>query len=67
MAPLTSQVVTLPELQAGVVAAIDGLNAQGGIDGHQVKLDFCDTQFTNSGEISCMDQMISDKVMRWPR
>jgi branched-chain amino acid transport system substrate-binding protein len=62
MAPLTSQVVTLPELQAGVVAAIDGLNAQGGIDGHQVKLDFCDTQFTNSGEISCMDQMISDKV-----
>ncbi len=62
MAPLTSQVVTLPELQAGVVAAIDGINPQGGIGSHQVKLDFCDTQFTNSGEISCMDQLISDKV-----
>jgi branched-chain amino acid transport system substrate-binding protein len=62
MAPLTSQIVTLPELQSGVVAAIDGLNAKGGIDGHQVKLDFCDTQFTDSGEISCTEQMISDKV-----
>jgi branched-chain amino acid transport system substrate-binding protein len=62
MAPLTSQLLTQPEIEAGVVAAIDALNAQGGIDGHQVKLDYCDTQYTNSGEIACMDQMISDKV-----
>jgi ABC-type branched-subunit amino acid transport system substrate-binding protein len=62
MAPLTSQVLTEPEVQSGVVAAIDGLNAQGGIDGHQVKLDYCDTQYTTSAEISCMEQMISDKV-----
>ena len=62
MAPLTSQVLTLPDIQAGVAAAVDALNAQGGISGHQVKLDFCDTQYTNSGEIACMDKMISDKV-----
>jgi ABC-type branched-subunit amino acid transport system substrate-binding protein len=62
MAPLTSQLLTQPEIEAGIVAAMDALNAQGGIDGHQVKLDYCDTQYTNSGEIACMDQMISDKV-----
>jgi branched-chain amino acid transport system substrate-binding protein len=62
MAPLTSQVLTQPEIEAGIVAAVDALNAQGGIDGHHVKLDYCDTQYTSSGEISCMDQMISNKV-----
>jgi ABC-type branched-subunit amino acid transport system substrate-binding protein len=62
MAPLSSQVLALPEIKAGIVADIDALNAQGGIDGHQVKLDFCDTQYTSAGEINCMDQMISDKV-----
>ena len=46
----------------GLTLAVDALNAQGGIDGHPVKLDFCDTQYTNSGEIACMDKMISDKV-----
>src|ERR1700677_747501 len=60
--PLTSQVLTFPELEAGIVAAVDALNAKGGIDGHQVKLNFCDTQYTTSGEISCMDELIGDKV-----
>jgi ABC-type branched-subunit amino acid transport system substrate-binding protein len=62
MAPLTSQVLTQTDIQSGVVAAVDGLNAKGGIDGHQVKLNFCDTQYTTSGEISCMDELIGDKV-----
>ena len=62
MAPLTSQVLTQTDIQSGVVAAVDALNAKGGIDGHQVKLNFCDTQYTTSGEISCMDGLIGDKV-----
>jgi ABC-type branched-subunit amino acid transport system substrate-binding protein len=62
MAPLTSQVLTQPEMEAGILAAVDALNAKGGIDGHQVKLNFCDTQYTTSGEISCMDELIGDKV-----
>src|ERR1700677_2908520 len=62
MAPLTSQLLTQPEIEAGIVAAIDALNAKGGIDGHQGKLHYCDTQYTNPGAVSCMDQMISDKV-----
>jgi ABC-type branched-subunit amino acid transport system substrate-binding protein len=62
MAPLTSQVLTQTDIQSGVVAAVDALNAKGGIDGHQVKLDYCDTQYTTSGEISCMDELIGDKV-----
>jgi ABC-type branched-subunit amino acid transport system substrate-binding protein len=62
MAPLTSQVLTQTDIQSGVVAAVDALNAKGGIEGHQVKLNFCDTQYTTSGEISCMDELIGDKV-----
>jgi ABC-type branched-subunit amino acid transport system substrate-binding protein len=62
MAPLSSQVISLPEIKSGLVAAIDELNSHGGINGHPVKLDFCDTQNTSAGEINCMDQMISDKV-----
>ena len=62
MAPLTSQVLAQPDIKAGVAAAVDALDAQGGIDGHHVQLDYCDTQYTNSGEISCMDQLIADKV-----
>jgi len=62
MAPLTSQVLTQPDIKAGVAAAVDALNAQGGIDGHHVQLDYCDSQYTNSGEISCMDKLIADKV-----
>jgi branched-chain amino acid transport system substrate-binding protein len=62
MAPLTSQVLTQPDIKAGVAAAVDALDAQGGIDGHHVQLDYCDSQYTNSGEISCMDKLIADKV-----
>src|ERR1700678_3735154 len=62
MAPLTSQVLTFPENEAGIAAAVDALNAKGGIDGHQVKLNFCGTQYTTSGEISCMDELIGVKV-----
>jgi branched-chain amino acid transport system substrate-binding protein len=62
MAPISSQVISQPEVKAGIAAAIAALNAQGGLNGHQVKLDFCDTQYTSAGEINCMDQMISAKV-----
>jgi branched-chain amino acid transport system substrate-binding protein len=60
--PLTSQVLTFPELEGGIAAAVDAVNAKGGINGHQVKLNFCDSQYTTSGEISCMDELIGDKV-----
>jgi ABC-type branched-subunit amino acid transport system substrate-binding protein len=43
-------------------AAIDSLNAAGGINGRPVKLDYCDTAFDRNKELSCARQLISDKV-----
>jgi branched-chain amino acid transport system substrate-binding protein len=43
-------------------AAIDSLNAAGGVNGRPLKLDFCDTAFDRNKELSCARQLISDKV-----
>src|SRR6202035_5600264 len=39
------------------------IDAAGGINGHQVKLDFCDTQYSVNGEINCARQMVTDHVV----
>jgi branched-chain amino acid transport system substrate-binding protein len=60
--PIASSVLSEPDRRGGFTAAIDDLNAHGGIDGHPLKLDFCDTQFAANQEIACMRKMVSDKV-----
>jgi branched-chain amino acid transport system substrate-binding protein len=60
---VNSPVLNDSERKAGVEAAISDINAAGGINGHQVKLDFCDTQYSVNGEIDCARQMVSDHVV----
>jgi branched-chain amino acid transport system substrate-binding protein len=60
--PLTGQQVTEPELKAGMEAAVSDVNAVGGIDGHPLQLKICDTQFDPNLELTCMRNLISDKV-----
>lgn len=60
--PVASSVLSQPERQAAEEAAISAINADGGINGHQLKLDWCDTQNTANGEFTCMRQLVSDKV-----
>ena len=50
---VNSPVLNDAERKAGVEAAISDIDAAGGINGHQVKLDFCDTQYSVNGEINC--------------
>ena len=61
-APLHSQIYTEPTVQTGLQAAVDAVNASGGVNGHPLKLDFCDTQYTADGELECARQFISSKV-----
>jgi ABC-type branched-subunit amino acid transport system substrate-binding protein len=61
--PMTGANIALPAVGNAVTAAVDSLNAAGGINGHPVKLDQCDTQGTPSGEIQCAQQMVSDHVV----
>jgi ABC-type branched-subunit amino acid transport system substrate-binding protein len=60
---VNSPVLNDAERKAGIQAAIADINAAGGIAGHQVKFDFCDTQYTVNGEINCARQMVSDHVV----
>jgi branched-chain amino acid transport system substrate-binding protein len=60
--PLTGPVLTQPQLKAGIEASVNAVNTAGGIDGHKIKLQTCDTQYTVNGELSCMRTLIQDNV-----
>jgi branched-chain amino acid transport system substrate-binding protein len=60
---LTSPIYTNPDDKAGLVAGIDAINAAGGLDGHPLKLVFCDSHQVASAEVDCTQQLISDKVI----
>jgi branched-chain amino acid transport system substrate-binding protein len=60
---VNSPVLNDAERKAGIEAAISDINASGGIDGHQLKFDFCDTQYNPNKEIECARQMVSDHVV----
>ncbi len=60
-APLTSPVYQVPEYQAGLRAAVGAINAAGGMRGHDLRLNVCDTQFTVNGETTCARQIAAAK------
>jgi branched-chain amino acid transport system substrate-binding protein len=62
MASLSNPVYSTPQNKYGMEAAISALNATGGIDGHPVKLDFCDTNYDANQELSCTRELINDHV-----
>ena len=61
--PLTGTNLALPEVGHSLVASIDALNAAGGINGHSLKLDQCDSMGVASTEIQCAQTMVSDHVV----
>lgn len=60
--PMTSAVYSQPDAKAGLVGAIGAVNAAGGVKGHPLKLDFCDTQYTVNGELTCARKLAAEKV-----
>jgi ABC-type branched-subunit amino acid transport system substrate-binding protein len=60
---VNSPILDDQERKQGIQAAISDINATGGINGHQVKLAFCDTQYSSNMEITCARQMVSDHVV----
>jgi branched-chain amino acid transport system substrate-binding protein len=60
--PINSSELSQPEREAAEDAAISDINAKGGVNGHPLKLVYCDTESTANGEITCMRQLVSDKV-----
>ena len=62
-APLTNPAISFPEVKSGMQAAVASINAAGGVKGHPLQLDFCDTQLTANGELSCARKLIADHVV----
>jgi branched-chain amino acid transport system substrate-binding protein len=60
--PLHNPAYNDPTLLSGLQAAVDSINAAGGVKGHKLKLDFCDTGYTVDGELSCAHGFVSEQV-----
>jgi branched-chain amino acid transport system substrate-binding protein len=60
--PLHNPAYNEPTLLTGMQAAVDSINAAGGVKGHKLKLQFCDTGYTVNGELGCAHQFVSQQV-----
>ena len=63
MDSLNNPTYAAPETQAGLNAAIQDVNSHGGVNGHSLKLDFCNTNYEANWEYSCTLQLISNHVV----
>lgn len=66
-APINTAGANDVQVQDAATAAVDAINAAGGIktaDGktHQLKLDFCNNQDTPNGSVTCAQTLIGDNV-----
>lgn len=58
----TSQIVPFPESKSAAEAAVDALNAAGGVAGRKIKLITCDDQFDPNKTVDCAREAVQDKV-----
>jgi ABC-type branched-subunit amino acid transport system substrate-binding protein len=61
--PTNTSIYNAGDEVAAVRAAAAGVNAQGGIGGHKVVVDYCNSQDDPNATAACVRQMISDKVV----
>lgn len=60
--PVSSTVYSNENPKHGMEAAIEALNADGGLAGKELQLDFCDTAFEANKELSCTRDLIKKEV-----
>jgi branched-chain amino acid transport system substrate-binding protein len=63
IADLSGGALAQPEAGARMVASIKALNASGGVAGHPLVLDQCDTAGEAAAEVSYADKMVGDHVV----
>ncbi|GAA4550220.1 ABC transporter substrate-binding protein [Pseudonocardia xishanensis] len=62
IADLTAPGFSFPQIVTGAQAAVNEVNAAGGIDGHQVQLLSCDSQNDPNSAAACARRAVSEKV-----
>lgn len=60
---ITSSVYTNPDNKAGMLAAIDAVNAAGGVNGKKIELTYCDSHQETAAEVNCAQQLVEDNVI----
>jgi len=63
MQPISSTVYSTKLVKDGAEAAIEAINAKGGVNGQKLKLETCDTAFDANKELSCTRKLIDDGVV----
>jgi len=63
IAGLTGPVTALPEAGDSMSASIEALNDNGGINGHPLKLEQCDSKGDPNTELECAKKMVTEKVV----
>jgi ABC-type branched-subunit amino acid transport system substrate-binding protein len=63
VAPEGTAVLNVPESVTSVYAAVDALNARGGLNGHKVEVDYCNDKGDPNQAAACGRQMVTDKVI----
>jgi len=61
--PTNTSIYNAGDEVAAVRAAVLGINAEGGINGHKVVVDYCNNQDDPNVTAACVRQMIADKVV----
>jgi branched-chain amino acid transport system substrate-binding protein len=61
--PTNTSIFNAGDEVAAVRAAALGINAEGGINGHKVVVDYCNNQDDPNATAACVRQMISDKIV----
>jgi ABC-type branched-subunit amino acid transport system substrate-binding protein len=53
---------TAPQAKAAAEAAVESINASGGVNGRELEMVFCDEKFDPNQEVACARQMVTEKV-----
>jgi branched-chain amino acid transport system substrate-binding protein len=54
--------LALPEMFDAAQAAVDSINARGGVNNHPLQLIQCDNNLDPNKEVACLNEAVSDKV-----
>ncbi len=62
LASLTNPAYSTPQNKDAINAAVSSINAAGGVKGHPLKIDFCDSAYDPNKELSCTRSLLAEHV-----
>lgn len=63
IAPYSSPTASLPFMKTSAQAAVDELNAAGGVNGYKVVLTTCDSKYDPNEELRCAQEAVREKAV----